>query len=237
MAVAHPATPRVAVQWAGVRAPGCRGPGAPRGNRLLVADTCSPGPGAVARRAPRPSARPGPPIRCSSTSQAACARQPCGASSGILGVRYKSRPTSRGVLPLLRQVDAFRSRSSAWPTSGYSAWCGTRLGPRVRRHRRNLQLIGLTNPAGLGLKNPSHTCYSRWTRCLQCKPDALAPSSPEPARPRSRVGVHPLAAQACEGCRDVSGFAADRARSVALWASGLDGSRAERAPADPARSM
>jgi hypothetical protein len=135
---------------------------------------------------------------------------------------------------LLRQS----MRSISWEClahlPSYSAWLSTQdWTGAYRRHRRNLQLIGLPDARKRWvLKNPSH--LFALDALLAVYPDALViQTHRDPGT--AIASVCSLAAQASDGWSEV--FAGDvlGRDQLELWASGLERFRAERARHDQAR--
>ena len=124
---------------------------------------------------------------------------------------------------------------SAWrnlPT--YSAWLkGQDWAGPFRRHRRNLQLIGL-NDAGRRwvLKNPSH--LFSLDAILEVYPDALIIQTHR--EPRTVIGsMCSLAAHATDGWSNTFRGQVIGAGQLELWARGLEGFAAARSKHDPAQ--
>jgi hypothetical protein len=152
----------------------------------------------------------------------------------FMGVHYMAADQVEECWQLLRQS----MRSISWEClahlPSYSAW----LSPQdwtgaYRRHRRNLQLIGLPDAGKRWvLKNPSH--LFALDALLAVYPDALViQTHRDPGT--AIASVCSLAAQACAGWSEV--FAGDviGRDQLGLWASGLERFRAERARHDQAR--
>jgi hypothetical protein len=117
---------------------------------------------------------------------------------------------------------------------GYSAWLRDQdWAGAYRRHRRNLQLIGLNDTGRRWvLKNPSH--LFALDALLQVYPDALViQTHRDPGT--AIASVCSLAAQACEGWSETFRGSVIGRDQLALWASGLERFTAERARHDPAR--
>jgi hypothetical protein len=117
---------------------------------------------------------------------------------------------------------------------GYSAWLRDQdWGGAYRRHRRNLQLIGLNDPAQRWvLKNPSH--LFALDALLQVYPDALVIQTHRD--PRTAIAsVCSLAAQACEGWSGTFTGSVIGRDQLELWASGVERFLAERARHHAAR--
>ena len=135
---------------------------------------------------------------------------------------------------LLRQS----MRSISWEclahVPGYSGWLRSQdWTGAYRRHRRNLQLIGLPAPGRRWvLKNPSH--LFALDALLRIYPDALVIQThraPEVAI----ASVCSLAAQASAGWSTTFAGEVIGRDHLELWARGLEAFTAERARHDPAR--
>ena len=146
----------------------------------------------------------------------------------FMGVHYMAADQVEECWQLLRQS----MRSVSWEClahlPSYSAWLSTQdwTGP-YRRHRRNLQLIGLPDAGRRWvLKNPSH--LFALDALLEVYPDALIiQTHREPAT--AIASVCSLAAQASAGWSEVfTGDVVGRDQ-LELWASGLERFRAARA--------
>jgi hypothetical protein len=152
----------------------------------------------------------------------------------FMGVHYMAADQVEECWQLLRQS----MRSVSWEClahlPSYSGWLRTQdwTGP-YRRHRRNLQLIGLPDAGQRWvLKNPSH--LFALDALLAVYPDALViQTHRDPGT--AIASVASLAAQASAGWSEV--FAGDvlGRDQLELWASGLERFRAERARHDQAR--
>jgi len=129
-------------------------------------------------------------------------------------------------------------RSISWEClahlPSYSAWLRRQdWTGAYRRHRRNLQLIGLPD-AGCRwvLKNPSH--LFALDALLRVYPDAqIVQTHREPGT--AIASVCSLAAQASAGWSTTFTGAVVGRDQLELWASGLERFSAERARHDPAR--
>src|SRR5262249_28111488 len=116
----------------------------------------------------------------------------------------------------------------------YSAWlaCQDWTGA-YRRHRRNLQLIGLPDAGKRWvLKNPSH--LFALDELLRVYPDALVIQTHR-APGTAIASASSLAVQASHGWSSVFDAAQIGRDQLELWASGLDRFMAARARHDPAR--
>ncbi len=165
--------------------------------------------------------------------QAACERHHV-EHPEFMGVHYMAADQVEECWQLLRQSMRSVSFECLAHLPGYSAWLRDQdWTGAYRRHRRNLQLIGL-HDAGRRwvLKNPSH--LFALDALLAVYPDALVIQTHRD--PRTAIAsVCSLAAQACDGLvGDVPGAVIGRDQ-LELWASGLERFTAERARHDPAR--
>ena len=204
-------------------------------HRLLVADPAHQGlelwlaeapqprpprPAWPAIRSSRPSRRPAPGTTWSIPSSWGCTT---------------SRPTRSRSAGSCCGSRCARSPSSAWPTCRPTRrGCASQDWTEAyRRHRRNLQLIGL-NEVGRRwvLKNPSH--LFALDALLAAYPDALVIQTHR--APRAAIAsVCSLAAQASEGWSATFRGPVIGEDQLSLWASGLERFTAERARHDPAR--
>ncbi len=165
--------------------------------------------------------------------QAGCERHHA-AHPEFMGVHYLAADQVEECWQLLRQS----MRSVSWEClahlPSYSAWLSAQdwTGP-YRRHRRNLQLIGLPDAGKRWvLKNPSH--LFALGALLTVYPDALViQTHRDPGT--AIASVCSLAAQASAGWSEV--FAGDviGQDQLELWATGLERFSAERARAERAR--
>ncbi len=152
----------------------------------------------------------------------------------FMGVHYMAADQVEECWQLLRQS----MRSVSWEClahlPSYSAWLRGQdwTGP-YRRHRRNLQLIGLPDAGRRWvLKNPSH--LFALDALLRVYPDALVVQTHrEPGT--AIASVCSLAAQASAGWSTTFTGAVIGRYQLELWASGLERFSAERARHDPAR--
>jgi hypothetical protein len=151
----------------------------------------------------------------------------------FMGVHYMAADQVEECWQLLRQS----MRSVSWEClahlPSYSAWLRAQdWTGAYRRHRRNLQLIGLGTGRRWVLKNPSH--LFALDALLAVYPDALIVQTHR-APDVAIASVCSLAAQASAGWSDTfSGDVIGRDQ-LELWASGLERFGAERARHDPAR--
>ena len=149
----------------------------------------------------------------------------------FMGVHYMAADQVEECWQLLRQS----MRSISWEClahlPSYSAWLrGQDWTGAYRRHRRNLQLIGLGAGRRWVLKNPSH--LFALDALLAVYPDALIVQThraPEVAI----ASVCSLAAQATAGWSDTFAGEVIGRDQLELWASGLERFGAERARHDP----
>ena len=165
--------------------------------------------------------------------QAACARHHV-EHPEFMGVHYVAADQVEECWQLLRQSMRSVSFECLAHLPGYSAWLRDQdWTDAYRRHRRNLQLIGL-NDAGRRwvLKNPSH--LFALDALLAVYPDALVIQTHR--APRAAVAsVCSLAAQASDGWSETFHGPVIGRDQLELWASGLERFTAERARHDPAR--
>jgi len=204
-------------------------------HRLLVADPAHQGLELWLAEAPRPR----PPRAAWADDpvfqfvQAACARHHV-EHPEFMGVHYVAADQVEECWQLLRQSMRSVSFECLAHLPGYSAWLRDQdWADAYRRHRRNLQLIGL-NDAGRRwvLKNPSH--LFALDALLAVYPDALVIQTHR--APRAAVAsVCSLAAQASDGWSETFRGPVIGRDQLSLWASGLERFTAERARRDPAR--
>jgi hypothetical protein len=151
-----------------------------------------------------------------------------------MGVHYIAADQVEECWQLLRQSMRSVSYECLAHLPGYSAWLrGQDWTAAYRRHRRNLQLIGLPDAGRRWvLKNPSH--LFALDALLAAYPDALIVQTHR--APRTAIAsACSLAAQASEGwSARFTGEAIGRDQ-LELWASGLELFTAARARGDPAR--
>ena len=151
----------------------------------------------------------------------------------FMGVHYLAADKVEECWQLLRQS----MRSISWEClahlPSYSAWlAGQDWTGAYRRHRRNLQLIGLGDGRRWVLKNPSH--LFALDALLAVYPDALIVQTHR-APPVAIASVCSLAAQASAGWSDTFTGEVIGRDQLELWASGLERFGAERGRHDPAR--
>jgi Sulfotransferase family len=204
-------------------------------HRLLVADPAHQGLELWLAEAPRP--RPpradweGDPVF--QYIAAACARHHV-AHPEFMGVHYLAADQVEECWQLLRQSMRSVSFECLAHLPGYSAWLrAADWGPAYRRHRRNLQLIGLNDPGRRWvLKNPSH--LFALDALLAVYPDALIIQTHRD--PRAAIAsVCSLAAQASDGWSPTFQGRVLGRDQLELWASGLERFSAERARQHAAR--
>jgi len=128
-------------------------------------------------------------------------------------------------------------RSVSWEClahlPSYSAWLRAQdWTGAYRRHRRNLQLIGLGTDRRWVLKNPSH--LFALDALLAVYPDALIVQTHR-APGVAIASVCSLAAQASAGWSDTFTGEVIGRDQLELWASGLERFAAERTRHDPGR--
>jgi Sulfotransferase family len=152
----------------------------------------------------------------------------------FMGVHYLAADQVEECWQLLRQSMRSVSYECLAHLPAYSAWlAGQDWTGAYRRHRRNLQLIGLPDRGRRWvLKNPSH--LFALDALLRVYPDALVIQTHRD--PRTAIAsVCSLAAQAAAGWS--SAFTAEviGRGQLELWARGLERFTAERARHDPAQ--
>jgi len=139
----------------------------------------------------------------------------------FMGVHYIAADTVEECWQLLRQTLRSVSYECLAHVPTYSAWLRDQdwTGP-FRRHRRNLQLIGLHEPGRRWvLKNPSH--LFSLDAIMTVYPDALVIQTHR--APRTVVAsMCSLAAQATDGWSDTFQGAVIGAGQLELWARGLE---------------
>jgi hypothetical protein len=204
-------------------------------HRLLVADLAHQGLELWLAEAPRP--RPprgdwaGDPVF--QHIAAACARHHV-AHPEFMGVHYVAADQVEECWQLLRQSMRSVSFECLAHLPGYSAWLRTAdWTAAYRRHRRNLQLIGLNDPGRRWvLKNPSH--LFALDALLAVYPDALVIQTHRD--PRAAIAsMCSLAAQASDGWSQTFRGPVIGRDQLELWASGLERFLAERARQHAAR--
>lgn len=152
----------------------------------------------------------------------------------FMGVHYISADSVEECWQLLRQSMLSISFECLAHLPSYSSWlAGQDWTPAYRRHRRNLQLIGL-NDAGRRwvLKNPSH--LFALDALLDVYPDALIVQTHRAPR-TAMASMCSLAAHATAGWSDVFTGATIGRDQLELWSRGLERFRGERARHDPAQ--
>ncbi|GLW98493.1 sulfotransferase [Microtetraspora sp. NBRC 16547] len=152
----------------------------------------------------------------------------------FMGVHYMSADMVEECWQLLRQSMRSISFECLAHLPAYSAWLDTQdWRPAYRRHRRNLQLIGLHDADRRWvLKNPSH--LFALDALLEVYPDALIIQTHRSPR-TAMASMCSLAAHATAGWSEVFTGAVIGRDQLELWSRGLDRFRAERAKHDPAR--
>ncbi|TDD24420.1 sulfotransferase [Actinomadura sp. KC06] len=152
----------------------------------------------------------------------------------FMGVHYISADTVEECWQLLRQSMQSISFECLAHVPAYSSWLAEQdWTPAYRRHRRNLQLIGM-NDVGRRwvLKNPSH--LFALDALLEVYPDALIVQTHRAPR-TAMASMCSLAAHATAGWSDVFTGATIGRDQLELWSRGLDRFRRERARHDPAQ--
>jgi hypothetical protein len=152
----------------------------------------------------------------------------------FMGVHYMAADQVEECWQLLRQSMRSVSYECLAHLPSYSAWlAGQDWTNAYRRHRRNLQLIGLPDRGRRWvLKNPSH--LFALDALLRVYPDALVIQTHRD--PRTAIAsVCSLAAQASAGWSTVFTGEVIGRDQLELWARGLERFTAVRARHDPAR--
>jgi Sulfotransferase family len=152
----------------------------------------------------------------------------------FMGVHYMSADQVEECWQLLRQSMTSVSYECLAYLPTYSQWLRDQdWTPAYRRHRRNLQLIGLPDAGRRWvLKNPSH--LFALDALLTVYPDALVVQTHR--SPRTAIAsVCSLNAQASAGWSEVFRAGVVGRTQLDLWAHGLGRFMADRARHDPAR--
>jgi hypothetical protein len=152
----------------------------------------------------------------------------------FMGVHYMAADQVEECWQLLRQSMRSVSYECLAHLPSYSAWlAGQDWTGAYRRHRRNLQLIGLPDRGRRWvLKNPSH--LFALDALLRVYPDALVIQTHR--APRTAIAsVCSLAAQASAGWSTVFTGEVIGRDQLELWARGLERFMAVRARHDPAQ--
>jgi len=152
----------------------------------------------------------------------------------FMGVHYMAADQVEECWQLLRQSMRSVSYECLAHLPSYSAWlAGQDWTGAYRRHRRNLQLIGLPDRGRRWvLKNPSH--LFALDALLRVYPDALVIQTHR--APRTAIAsVCSLAAQASAGWSSAFTGEVIGRDQLELWARGLERFTAVRARHDPAR--
>jgi hypothetical protein len=154
----------------------------------------------------------------------------------FMGVHYIAADTVEECWQLLRQTLRSVSYECLAYLPTYSAWLQGQdwTGP-FRRHKRNLQMIGLDEPGKRWvLKNPSH--LFSLDAIMAVYPDALIIQTHR--APRTVIGsMCSLAAHAADGQSNVFRGAVIGAGQLELWARGLETFAASRFRYDPAQFL
>jgi Sulfotransferase family len=152
----------------------------------------------------------------------------------FMAVHYMAADQVEECWQLLRQSMRSISYECLAHLPGYSSWLrGQDWTGAYRRHRRNLQLIGLPDPGRRWvLKNPSH--LFALAALLEVYPDALVIQTHR--APRIAIAsVCSLAAQASQGWSATFRGEVIGQDQLELWARGLECFTAARATRDPAQ--
>ncbi len=154
----------------------------------------------------------------------------------FMGMHYIAADTIEECWQLLRQTLRAASYECLAHLPTYSAWLRGQdwTGP-FRRHKRNLQIIGLNDPGQRWvLKNPSH--LFSLDAIMAVYPDALVIQTHR--APRTVIGsMCSLAAHATEGFSNTFQGAVIGAGQLELWARGLEEFAAARPRYDPAQFL
>jgi hypothetical protein len=152
----------------------------------------------------------------------------------FMGVHYMSADMVEECWQLLRQSMRSVSFECLAHIPTYSTWLDAQdWTPAYRRHRRNLQLIGLPDAGRRWvLKNPSH--LFALDALLEVYPDALVVQTHRDPR-TAMASMCSLAAHASAGWSDVFTGAVIGRDQLNLWSRGLERFRAERARHNPAQ--
>jgi Sulfotransferase family len=152
----------------------------------------------------------------------------------FMGVHYMAADQVEECWQLLQQSMRSISYECLAHVPTYSAWLRDQEWTGAyRRHRRNLQLIGLPDAGRRWvLKNPSH--LFALDALLEVYPDALVVQTHRAAR-TAIASVCSLAAHASAGWSDTFAGEVIGRDQLELWARGLEWFTAARARYDPAR--
>jgi sulfotransferase family protein len=152
----------------------------------------------------------------------------------FMAVHYMAADQVEECWQLLRQSMRSISYECLAHLPGYSSWlAGQDWTAAYRRHRRNLQLIGLPDAGRRWvLKNPSH--LFALDALLQVYPDALVIQTHRAPR-EAIASVCSLAAQVSAGWSTTFGGEVIGRDQLETWARGLDCFTAVRAARDPAQ--
>lgn len=154
----------------------------------------------------------------------------------FMGIHYIAADTIEECWQLLRQTLRSASYECLAHLPTYSAWLREQdwTGP-FRRHRRNLQMIGLHEPGKRWvLKNPSH--LFSLDAIMAVYPDALIIQTHR--EPRTVIGsMCSIAAHATEGWSTTFRSNVIGSDQLELWARGLEDFAAARARYDQARFL
>jgi hypothetical protein len=154
----------------------------------------------------------------------------------FMGLHYMSADMVEECWQLLRQSMTSIAFESIAHVPRYSRWLASQdWTPAYRRHRKNLQLIGL-NDAGRRwvLKNPSH--LFALPAIMEVYPDALVVQTHRD--PRNVIAsMSSLAAQATAGQSDVFRGDLIGRDQLELWARGAETFMADRGRYDPAQFL
>jgi len=152
----------------------------------------------------------------------------------FMAVHYMAADQVEECWQLLRQSMRSISYECLAHLPGYSSWlAGQDWTAAYRRHRRNLQLIGLPDVGRRWvLKNPSH--LFALDALLRVYPDALVIQTHRAPR-EAIASVCSLAAQVSAGWSTTFGGEVIGRDQLETWARGLDCFTAVRAARDPAQ--
>lgn len=153
---------------------------------------------------------------------------------GYTGLHFMTADALEECWQLLRQSLHSVSYETLAHVPGYADWlAGQDWRPAYRRHRRNLQLIGLNDPGKRWvLKNPSH--LFALDALFDTYPDALIVQTHRPAE-TILASMCSLSANTAAGWSETFVGAQIGADAIDTWSRGLQRFNTERAHHDPAQ--